>query len=200
MFQEWAALIRNSTEKLQKENPSNEDVDQHVAKQLNKMSIEEREIVFYDLHGISEKQKKEDDPGFVVERLAQLREALDKKSPAGKQAYELALKINREYVTNRGFRLKFLRADDYDPYNAALRLVRHFETKLDLFGEELLCKDITQDDLDEETLKCLYSGWIQDLPVRDMAGRVVNVGFSKLQDLDMPVKAKVRNNMMENCM
>jgi hypothetical protein len=91
-----------------------------------------------------------------------------------------------------------LRADDYDPYKAALRLVRHFESKLNLFGEELLCKDITQDDLDEETLKCLYSGWIQDLPVRDMAGRVVNVAFKKLQDLDIPVKAKVRNNMMEN--
>jgi hypothetical protein len=67
------------------------------------MSIEERELVFYDLHGISEKQKKEDDPRFVVERLAQLREALDKKLPADKQAYELALKINREYVTDRGF-------------------------------------------------------------------------------------------------
>jgi hypothetical protein len=64
-----------------------------------------------------------------------------------------------------------LRVDLFDPYNVAVHLVRHKEAKLKQFGKELLCKDITQDDLDEGTLKCFYSGWVQELSIRDVAGQ-----------------------------
>jgi hypothetical protein len=152
-----------------------EDADQLMAQELNKLSIQEREKVFHDLHGISD-QAHEESPEFVKERLTELESALDERVPV-KLAYEMALIIDPDYVTNTTFRLMFLRADLFDPYKAALRLARHFEIKLDLFGKELLCRDITQDDLDEGTLECLYSGWIQELPLRDTAGRVVSVLF-----------------------
>lgn len=182
VFQGLAGLIKNAGEKTGKEDPSNDDVDQLVAMQLNQMSMQERELVFYDLHGISE-NSKENEPGFLAERLAAVQEVLDRMPFRQRRSYDRALILNPHYVTNRGFRLKFLRADDYDPGNAALRITRHFETKMELFGKELLCKDITQDDLDDETLKCLYSGWVQDLLIRDRAGRVVNICFPSLKDM-----------------
>jgi hypothetical protein len=173
-----------------KKDLSIEDADRLSAKELNQLSRRERERVLYDLHGIAE-SLNEDEPGFVEERLAQLQESLDQNLPS-KEAYEKALEIDSGYVYNRAFRLKFLRADLFDPHKAAIRLAGHLESKLELFGEELLCKDITQDDLDQGTLDSVYSGWIQQLPLRDMTGRVVFINFPRLPGSDVSVVHKLR--------
>ncbi|KAL3915500.1 MAG: hypothetical protein SGILL_005625 [Bacillariaceae sp.] len=58
--------------------------------------------------------------------------------------------------------------------------------KLDLFGKELLCKDIAQDDLNETTsLDTIYGGSVQLLPKRDTAGRLVYAVFVKEQREDI---------------
>ena len=67
----------------------------------------------------------------------------------------------------------FLRSDYFDAPAAARRIVRHFEQKLELFGVEKLTKNITQADISQDTLDCLYHGFGQMLPVRDRAGREV---------------------------
>jgi hypothetical protein len=162
-----------------KQDPLIEEVDQLATKELNELSAREREQTYYDIHGISEKTNEEN-PEFIVQRLAQLQIVLDRKIP-NKEAYDIALKISPNYVNNRSFRLKFLRSDDFDPFQAAKRLARHFDYKLELFGKELLCKDIEQDDLDEGSLKCLYSGWMQKLPLRDTSGRLVTVAFPRIE-------------------
>jgi hypothetical protein len=46
-----------------------------------------------------------------------------------------------------------------DPIPAALRMVRHFETILELFWVGYLAKDITQDDPDG--IPTLYTGQLQ---------------------------------------
>jgi hypothetical protein len=149
-----------------------------TAKELSQLSAREREQTYYDIHGISEKTNEEN-PEFIAQRLAQLQEVLDRKLP-NQKAYDMALKINPNYVNNYSFRLKFLRSDDFDANKAAIRLAKHFDSKLELFGKEILCKDIEQDDLDEGSLKCLYSEWMQQLPVRDTSGRFVLVGFPRI--------------------
>ena len=59
----------------------------------------------YDLHGIAE-LVNEDEPGFVVaKRLAQLQESLNRKLP-NKEAYEMALKIDSDYVCKPNFSLE----------------------------------------------------------------------------------------------
>ena len=85
--------------------------------------------------------------------------------------------MDRDYVQDRDFRLKFLRADLFNATEAALRLARHFQAKLELFGRSKLVKDIVQDDLDEEDMAALYAGFTQLLPVRDRAGRAVSLWF-----------------------
>ena len=71
-----------------------------------------------------------------------------------KHAYDAAYAMDSSYVTNKAFLKLFLEADDYNVKNAATRIVCHFECKLDIFGPTKLVKDITQDDLDEDALKC----------------------------------------------
>ena len=109
------------------------------------------------------------------------------------KAYNLALSIDATYVLNKEFQLMFLRADQFDTKLAALRLVKHFHLKLQLFGKDKLCRPIVQDDLivvgnngteegneeneegneEDEDESGLYDGYKQVLPLRDYAGRLV---------------------------
>jgi hypothetical protein len=90
-----------------------------------------------------------------------------------KHVYDQALQKDSSYVNDDQFVLKFLRADGWDPKRAAVRLVKHFKVKLELFPSQMLCQDIIQDDLDPQTLAALYGDIAHDLPLRDMAGRIV---------------------------
>jgi len=91
-------------------------------------------------------------------------------------AYRLALHKNPGYVRNPEFRLMFLRATEGDTKKAAKRLTRHFKTKLRLFGEEKLVRDIVLDDLSEDDMEALKSGGFQVLKKPDAAGRSVLFG------------------------
>jgi hypothetical protein len=97
--------------------------------------------------------------------------------------YEEAERIDSTYSRNRDLRLMFIRADRYNPQEAAARMVRWFELKKSLFGSEKLCKTITLDDLNEDDMECLRSGYMQLPPFRDMAGRVIAVGMMKLRKM-----------------
>jgi hypothetical protein len=86
-------------------------------------------------------------------------------------AIKLAFQQNARYVNEQ--KLKFLRADDFDPSKAAVRMISFFTSKLDLFGPELLTRDIRQDDLSDDDLGSLAGGGIQLLPSGDHAARGV---------------------------
>ncbi|KAG7360939.1 hypothetical protein IV203_036038 [Nitzschia inconspicua] len=175
------------------ENPRMEDVEKIAASEMNKLSTESREQILYDLHGISEKMPEET-PEFLRRKLQDLENSLQNIEDSDKEAYNLALSIDPVFVKNQEFRLKFLRADLFDASGAATRFSKHFQAKLELFGRALLCKDITQDDLQDEegTLECIYSGWLQDLPIRDISGRLVSFMFQKAKDPKWTTEAKCR--------
>ena len=78
---------------------------------------------------------------------------------------------NPDYVNRRDFRLMFLRADRFHPGKAAMRIVQHFEFKLELFGYEKLAKQITFDDLDEFDKESVMSASVWFLEDYDQAGR-----------------------------
>jgi hypothetical protein len=155
---------------------SPDQVDSLVAKQMTSLSIEDREKVSCDVHGVSEEVKET--PGMVTLSLLQLELELQKLQLQQKDAYEAAKSMNPTYVENPEFQLRFLRADLFDAPKAALRLARHFKIKLELFGRNKLASDIQQDDLDKETIDALYSGYSQTMPLRDRAGRLVIIWFS----------------------
>lgn len=151
-----------------------DEVDSLIAKQMMKLSVEEREKAYMDLHAV-----KNEDP---IETTEAIQAGLDSLNDAienlqDKHAYDLAWSMNSEYVENPSFRLAFLRADSFHARRAALRIVRHFQVKLDLFGEDKMVTEIVQDDLDRETMDAMYCGRGQWLDAKDRAGRHIIVAF-----------------------
>jgi hypothetical protein len=114
---------------------------------------------------------KPEDPDHVQQQLTALEHEIADISP--KDAYEKALQINSQYVQDQALRLMFLRSEDFDAQDAAQRMVRHFDKKQELFGEDMLTKDIRLKDLTQDDLEALSCGGIQLLPQRDRAGRMI---------------------------
>jgi hypothetical protein len=151
------------------------NVDVLMAKEMNELSLEERERVFEDIHGIP--RVVEEEPDFVAESLIGLEEEICriKKKPA----YNRAMFLSPKYVKDR--KLMLLRSDCFETRKAAVRLVSYFECKLDLFGIEKLVKRIELDDLDNDDQHALLSGSIQFLPSKDRTGRSIIFNAQKYQ-------------------
>jgi hypothetical protein len=146
------------------------DVDSLIAQQMSKLSIDEREQAYYDIHGIT--NITEESPEMIQACMEALEEEISGLKDSA--AYEQALSRNPSYVQGYAFRLKFLRADRFCPKKAALRLARHFEAKLELFGPSKLVQDITQQDLQEGDMDAMTI-YVGHLPVRDSVGRLVRL-------------------------
>jgi hypothetical protein len=150
---------------------SQEETDALVARDMNDLSMKEREQVLHDIHGVADIPNE--DPSKMQEKLAELESEIQQQSASEKSAYQQALGISEEYVRGHSFGLKFLRADCYDAPKAAKRMLAFFEQKLEIFGLEKLVKDITLQDLNEDDLEVLKNGHLQLVPQRDRAGRVI---------------------------
>jgi hypothetical protein len=168
--------------------PESSKVDSLIADQMSKLTTNEREQAYFDIHGIS--SLVQETPELIDNCLKELDEEMLRLKDKG--AYEKALSEDPEYVHNYNFRLKFLRADRFDAKKAALRLARHFEVKLDLFGVSKLVKDITQNDLDEGDMDSAMSGISVHLPARDSVGRLVRLTLANPFDHNLPNDSKVR--------
>jgi hypothetical protein len=159
--------------------------EQLIAQALGQLSLQEREKVFHDVHGVADEIPEELE--FVARKVHETREALIKLKSSKPhnsitEALKLAEKLRPDYVmNNQKFVLAFLRADRFDPNKAAGRMVRYLDWKLSLFGESKLCKDITLADLREDEMTMLKKGNFQILPQRDRSGRAVWVILVKDQ-------------------
>jgi hypothetical protein len=143
-----------------------------MAKEMNRLSLQEREQAYEDLHGVS--AMVNETPELIAAALQLMEHHL--RSIRHKPAYNLAEANREEYVEDAKLRLMFLRAERFDVEKAANRLVQWLKWKLDLFGEELLCrKHIGLDQLDADARFMVDTGIMQFLPVRDSCGRVVQV-------------------------
>ena len=74
-----------------------------------------------------------------------------------------------------------LRAESFDPCNAASRMVRFFDEKCELCGADKLIKGSTLANLDPDDIITLENGFYQMLPEKDCAGRKVLCVFPKLK-------------------
>lgn len=146
-----------------------ETVDKILASEMSQLSVQDREKLYHEVHGVADVQAE--DPHFVDGCLAKMADRLSKIRK--KPAYDKAVYVDAPYVEDPSFRLMFLRAEAFDPYASAVRMVRHFEEKYKLFGLEKLCKDIVLSDLNEHDQGIIRSGAMQLLPARDRGGRAV---------------------------
>jgi hypothetical protein len=152
-----------------------------LAREMAKLSMTEREAIMNDIHGVAEDECQET-PALIAEKLALLETKIQQlnqerrnndENGRGTAAYYMAFAMSPEYVQDPTFRLMFLRAAHFDVDQAAKRIIKHFEKKLELFGVNKLVKTIALDDLDADDNECLQCGQSQLLPYRDRSGRAV---------------------------
>eukprot|EP00934_Nitzschia_sp_Nitz4_P000827 Nitzschia sp. Nitz4//scaffold83_size84149//32530//36503//NITZ4_005171-RA/size84149-processed-gene-0.73-mRNA-1//1//CDS//3329558938//827//frame0 len=145
--------------------------DALLAKELERLSIKEREVILYDIHGVSD--AKPEDPLVVEQKLLELDRELN-KCRHDNDAFKKAIVLNRPYAASSSFRLLFLRKERFDVQRAAQLITRHFEIKRKLFGDgDVLARPVYQSDLGEREIQSLQSGFVRLWPGRDSAGRAV---------------------------
>lgn len=152
-----------------KDRQGQEAFDRTLAREMNGLSMKEREHRFEEMHGVS--SFIDETPAFVAKALWELDQEL--ASIPLKSAYNLAYSMDRSYVENTRFRLMFLRADLFDARKAAERLVLFFEKKLRFYGPATLVRSILMSDLCDDDITTLKSGVFQILPSRDRSGRPI---------------------------
>ena len=143
---------------------------------------------------------EDDDPSYVVLCLDEMYKRLveqywtnkktkkdQKSSDLCGAALNLAMDTDISYVQNREFRLMFLRKEDFNVSKAIDIFVDFLECKLQLFGPTRLTKEITiQQDLVSQMsdFKCLVSGGLQHVPLKDQSGRPIMIRVSKLEYIE----------------
>lgn len=150
-----------------------EDTD-NLAQELNQLSLKEREKVLYDLHGVLDEQEKEETEELIENSRQELELLIEHESKLGGNAtLQMAETHGNTRLHDAQFQLMFLRADLFDAKKAFNRMMLHFEQVRILFGTSLMDKKITLQDLDEEALELLETGFLQMPPVKDRSGRQI---------------------------
>ena len=107
---------------------SQEATDALYARDMNGLSMEEREQVLHDVHGIV--NVTVEDPIFICSKLVKLEQEINQIT--AKEAFEKAQSLSIFHVNDPKLRLKFLRADLFDCKLAAARIVEFFKLSLAL--------------------------------------------------------------------
>ena len=175
-----------------------------IAETLQALPSEKREQIIRQIYGIpspspstshvtnvSTALVNEDNEHFLNGKLEEMEKEINrlKKSSSWNlrlAAIELAETQNLAYVQSRRFRLKFLRVAHFDVKAAAIRFVKFFDLKLEVFGPNALARDIAFNDLTKEDKIMLKKGYMQRFPVRDRAGRAVYCMIQNGQLEDSP--------------
>jgi hypothetical protein len=164
-----------------------DDTQTYIAEALKNMSIEDRNQVYHEVHGVD--VPIEETPELLVDAFQKLMNALEvaKKDRVGDVGpFQLAEDLDHDYVHSPFYYKAFLRAERFDANRAAIRMIRFYAMKRDCFGNANLCKDITQDLLSEDDLKCLSRGFNQILPWRDQSGRCLFLNLPHLTKYETP--------------
>ena len=171
-----------------------DDVDKILARDLQGLSVEKRNQAMLDLHGIVELRPEDPDEmarllkemeievkAIIARITSRIPEGGPGSFPGPQQRipYTVAEEQSYEYVHNTKFRMMFIRADRYDAKKAAARLIKFFEVKQTLFGDDRLCKKIKLEDLlDSDAGRAsVEAGYCPQPRYRDATGRPIFVVY-----------------------
>lgn len=167
-------------------------LEKALAKDFHDKPNSVREQLLDEFHGVLSRAVDET-PELVEEALEAFQLAVDNSVPEQeKGAYYKACSMKSTYIESTPFRLKFLRAELFDPEKAALRFVRSLDFLLEKFGEYALMRQIYMSDLSKEEMNFFKKGYVQILPFRDTVGRRVIVNLGSYGGLDYTKEAKER--------
>lgn len=141
-------------------NSSSDDIDavdvdavsELLRKEMSELSLQEQYIINQDVNGLNTLATTE--PPILssagLEALDEQLRATDGDYPC----YRSAVKLGSKMVKERQFRLKFARADRFDPIKSANRIESYLKILSQHFGDEHLKRPIRLDDLDKVCYTC----------------------------------------------
>jgi hypothetical protein len=164
-------------------------MDRLLARELQRLSLEDREKLNEEIHGVQCLGMPET-PKLITEKLTEMEEALDHHNQhagtrvggngdrdaatANINAYKEALSLGSQYVHDPDLRAMFLRAEFWDAQRAAVRFVSFLQLIREFLGPgALVHKPWTLDVFTKPELKQFKKGAMQLLPGRDRFGRRV---------------------------
>lgn len=167
-------------------------LDSNLAEELNQLSIQDRNKILEEIHG-ADNMHVEENPTMIQQALKDMQHAIDEIPNEKKQAYNIAVQqLHSQYVFQTDVRLKFLRADLFQPKLAAERFVGYLDFTYQHFGNDVLLRPIVQSDLGKIELDLLRRGNNQVLPSRDRTGRLINVHQGAMTGKDITTFHRVR--------
>lgn len=149
-------------------------LEDYLASEMNKLSVQERGKALDDLHCVGE--ELHETPEIIENLLQDFEHELQQEHNS---VYEMAVNQNRSYVEDPAFRLKFLRAALHDVGKAVRNMLEFLRYKATYFGNEKVARDITLDDLNEDDKELLLSGLHHIQDGTDRMGRVILYFFNK---------------------
>lgn len=158
-----------------------DSIDQRLSKSLLRLNFEDRNVMGEEIHGVRSLDREETSE-LIDESLHRMDFELDKiisSSQNCQHAFETARCLPNTFVNDRDFRLKFLRAELFDPVKAADRMIVYMDYLLHLFGERALVEPLNSSFFNNEETAALREGYMQVLPFRDRSGRRIVVGLWK---------------------
>ena len=166
----------------------NDAIENYLAASMNKLSVQDREKILEEVHGVAKPDPEEETT--VAVKLLRLEAHLSSRKRG--TAYERAEQADPYYTSKRDFRIMFLRCNDYDPIAAAEQILRFFDMKQSLFGEEMMTNQITLENLDDNVKKCLQAGYTQFLEQKDAVKRQILLFLPGLKLVDADVETEAR--------
>jgi hypothetical protein len=141
------------------------------------LTPEERVEIHNDLFGVED--VTEETPQMIQNGLAMMCSALEDIPPGQKGDYLEALERVPRLVESESSPLAFLRAEEYDAWAAAGRLVEHWKLRKKIFGPDKAFLPMTLNGAMAEDVEKLELGTIRLLP-DDENGRAV-LFFDRIQ-------------------
>ncbi|CAJ1936015.1 unnamed protein product [Cylindrotheca closterium] len=170
------------------------DVEASLVQGMKNLTFDQLQREQEDFHGVADygAAHREQDPKAIGELLQSLDAHLARIKPG--TIYETACMKDPAYVSNRDFRMLFLKGNRYDPKSSAEQMIRYFDVKHNLFGDECLVRDITTQDLTEDDIASVMAGGVQMSSCTDSSGRLISWGFPGVRVIDhVPKKNKLRH-------
>jgi len=183
-------------------------IDKIMAKEIDRLSIKDRNAIYEEIHGVST-MAIEETSELMEESLKNFSMELNKIDAKLKRAYNVIANqettettetttttnaLSKEIVESKDFRLRFLRCVSFDPSQAAERMVQFFELLQRVYGIENLKKfDGTMDFFIGGTAEqnAFRAGYIQLLPFRDRSGRRILSFVTDALSLDHIIRFKI---------
>ena len=154
-----------------------------LAMNISNLSFDPIEL---EVHGMADPAIVVETPELIEVSLTRLQHAIDEYIVSNSftlppKSLMIALETNPDHVRSKKNLLMFLRSVKFDVAKAMMKLESCLDLQRQLFGTDTLGRSITLDDMDEDSLSLLQSGYGQTIPGRDTSGRSILLSIAHLR-------------------